>query len=106
MAYGRGDDAQALTLLASLPAIAHRFGGSHAQRDVLNLTMRAAIGRLRRPRRILPARGIIDAPRRHDGGTGVPCRAIHHRIAPTWRALSQAGARAAGDRGRALPHPD
>lgn len=55
MAYGRGDNARALALLAGLPAIAHRFGGSHAQRDVLHLTMQAAIERLRRPRRIMPA---------------------------------------------------
>ena len=106
IAFGRGDDALALTLLASLPAIAHRFGGSHAQRDVLHLTMQAAIERLRRPRRIVPARGIIYVPRRHDGGTGAPCAASHRRIAPAWRALSLAGARAPGGRGHALPHPD
>ena len=40
-AFGRGDDLLAVTLLASLPAQAHRLGGSHAQRDVLHLTMRA-----------------------------------------------------------------
>lgn len=51
MAYGRGDDSLALTLLASLPALAHRFGGSHAQRDVLHLTMLETIEHLRRPAR-------------------------------------------------------
>jgi tetratricopeptide (TPR) repeat protein len=51
MAFGRGDNTLALTLLASLPAQAHRLGGSHAQRDVLNLTMLEAIERLRRPAR-------------------------------------------------------
>jgi tetratricopeptide (TPR) repeat protein len=51
MAFGRGDDTLALTLLASLPAQAHRFGGSHAQRDVLHLTMLQTVERLRRPRR-------------------------------------------------------
>jgi tetratricopeptide (TPR) repeat protein len=105
MAYGRGDDARALTLLASLPAIAHRFGGSHAQRDVLHLTMQAAIERLRRPRRSVPARAITYVPRRHDGGTGARCVASHRRIEPAWRAIVPAGARAPGDRGRALPHP-
>jgi hypothetical protein len=50
LAFGRGNDTLALTLLASLPALAHRFGGSHAQRDVLHMTMLAAIERLRRPR--------------------------------------------------------
>lgn len=51
MAFGGGDDTLALTLLASLPAQAHRFGGSHAQRDVLHLTMLQTVERLRRPRR-------------------------------------------------------
>jgi len=51
MAYGRGDTALAITLLASLPTLAHRLGGSHAQRDVLHLTLLHAIERMRRPRR-------------------------------------------------------
>jgi tetratricopeptide (TPR) repeat protein len=46
-AFGRGDDMLAVTLLASLPAHAHRLGGSHAQRDVLHLTMQRAVERLR-----------------------------------------------------------
>ena len=46
-AFGRGDDMLAITLLASLPAQAHRLGGSHAQRDVLQLTMQRAAERLR-----------------------------------------------------------
>lgn len=49
MAFGRGDDALATTLLASLPALAHRLGGSHAQRDVLHLTLLQAVQYLRRP---------------------------------------------------------
>jgi tetratricopeptide (TPR) repeat protein len=100
MAYGCGDDARALTLLASLPAIAHRFGGSHAQRDVLHLTMVAAIERLRRPRR-----GATCRPRRHDGGTGALCAVRRRRSEPAWRALSPVPVHAAGGRGRALPHP-
>jgi hypothetical protein len=48
-AYGRGDHAQASTLLASLPALAHRLGGSHAQRDVLYLTWLSAIEHVRHP---------------------------------------------------------
>jgi tetratricopeptide (TPR) repeat protein len=63
MAFGRGDNTLALTLLASLPALAHRLGGSHAQRDVLNLTMLEAIERLRRParaRRVPPL--LLTAP--------------------------------------------
>jgi len=48
-AFGRGDDSVAINLLARLPVQAHRFGGSHAQRDVLYLTMQRAIERVRRP---------------------------------------------------------
>ncbi len=49
MAFGRGDHTLAITLLASLPAVAHRLGGSHAQRDVLHLTLLRAVERIRRP---------------------------------------------------------
>ena len=49
IAFGRGNDTLAINLLASLPALAHRLGGSHAQRDVLNLTLLKALGRTRRP---------------------------------------------------------
>ncbi len=38
-AFGAGDYATAVDLLAPVRAVAHRFGGSHAQRDVLNLTL-------------------------------------------------------------------
>lgn len=51
IAYGRGNDALAITLLSSLPPLAHRLGGSHAQRDVLNMTLRQAHARIRRPTR-------------------------------------------------------
>lgn len=51
MAFGRGDLPQAITLLASLPAQAHRLGGSHAQRDVMHLTLLAALEAVRRPAR-------------------------------------------------------
>ena len=55
MAFGRSNHSLAITLLASLPALAHRFGGSHAQRDVLTLTLLNAVERLRRPRpRVTP----------------------------------------------------
>ena len=53
IAFGRGNDTLALTLLASLPAMAHRIGGSHAQRDVLNLTLLRAVEHIRRPARRL-----------------------------------------------------
>jgi hypothetical protein len=52
IAFGRGDVTLAITLLASLPALAHRLGGSHAQRDVLHLTLLEAVERVRRPSRM------------------------------------------------------
>jgi hypothetical protein len=45
LAFGRGDYAAAEALLRSLPPVAHRIGGSHAQRDVLHLTRAAAAAR-------------------------------------------------------------
>jgi tetratricopeptide (TPR) repeat protein len=38
-AFGAGDYAQATRLLRSVREIAHRFGGSHAQRDLIDLTL-------------------------------------------------------------------
>ena len=57
-AFGRGDDALAVALFASMPPLAHRLGGSQAQRDVLDLTGQRAVERLRRRARaaILPRR--------------------------------------------------
>lgn len=51
-AFGRGDDALALALLASMPPVAHHLGGSQAQRDVFDLTRRRAVERLRRRARV------------------------------------------------------
>lgn len=39
LAFGDGDYAAATALLRPVRAIAHRFGGSHAQRDVIDLTL-------------------------------------------------------------------
>jgi tetratricopeptide (TPR) repeat protein len=47
IAFGRRNDTLAIALLASLPAVAHRLGGSHAQRDVLHLTLQHALERMR-----------------------------------------------------------
>ena len=44
-AFGRGDFRSAESLLRALPPVAHRIGGSHAQRDVLMLTRAAAATR-------------------------------------------------------------
>jgi len=41
-AFGQGRYAQCVELLRSIRPLAHRFGGSHAQRDVLDQTMIAA----------------------------------------------------------------
>jgi len=49
IAFGRGNDSLAIALLASLPVLAQRLGGTHAQRDVLHLTLLRAIERIRRP---------------------------------------------------------
>ena len=42
LAFARSDYGAAEALLRSLPPVAHRIGGSHAQRDVLHLTRYAA----------------------------------------------------------------
>ncbi len=53
IAFGQGSYLRAITLLAGLSRLAHRLGGSHAQRDVLRLTLRHAIERVRHPARAL-----------------------------------------------------
>ena len=55
VAFSHGNDALAVTLLAGLPATAHRLGGSHAQRDVLHLTLMQAVQHLRKPSARRPA---------------------------------------------------
>jgi tetratricopeptide (TPR) repeat protein len=44
-AFGAGDYARAARLLEGLPAVSHRLGGSHAQRGLIGLTLRAAANR-------------------------------------------------------------
>jgi hypothetical protein len=39
LAFGDGDYARTVALIRPVRSIAHRFGGSHAQRDVLDLTL-------------------------------------------------------------------
>jgi len=51
IAFGRGNYAHAAQALSLLPAFAHRIGGSHAQRDLLHLTLLEAGHRMRRPAR-------------------------------------------------------
>ena len=43
LAFGRGKFTRAIELLVGLPMLAHRIGGSHAQRDLLHLTLRRAV---------------------------------------------------------------
>jgi hypothetical protein len=50
LAFGRGDYTRATELLGTIPAFARRIGGSHAQRDLLHLTLLHAIRRLGRTR--------------------------------------------------------
>jgi hypothetical protein len=38
-AFGHGDFSTAVTLLRAMRHQAHRFGGSHAQRDLIDLTL-------------------------------------------------------------------
>jgi hypothetical protein len=49
-AFGREDYAAAEALLRALPPVVHRIGGSHAQRDILQLTRAAAAQRRGVPR--------------------------------------------------------
>jgi hypothetical protein len=44
-AYGMGDYPRATALLRSVRSAAHRFGGSHAQRDIIELTLLDAAAR-------------------------------------------------------------
>ncbi|MGZ5728893.1 MAG: tetratricopeptide repeat protein [Burkholderiales bacterium] len=55
IAFGQNDYTTAARLLGALPAVAHRLGGSHAQRDVLHVTLIEAVQRIRRPTRALRA---------------------------------------------------
>ena len=63
VAFGLGDAARAAALLASLPSSAHRLGGSHAQRDVLHLTMQRALERARSRSRVGPVPTATSAVR-------------------------------------------
>jgi hypothetical protein len=55
LAFGKGDYAQATEFLNTVPSTARRMGGSHAQRDLLYLTLMEGIRRLRRPKRCVAA---------------------------------------------------
>ena len=61
-AFGEGDYAAAERLLRALPPVAHRIGGSHAQRDVLQLTRFAALSRKSRPGSAARMRALVPLP--------------------------------------------
>jgi hypothetical protein len=86
-AFGQGRYTAAIEGLAGLPAEAHRLGGSHAQRDVLHLTLLHAVQRIRRPA-ALP----IQAPGRPIGGRrsagGAPASPWQPRAGPVGRGAS------------------
>jgi tetratricopeptide (TPR) repeat protein len=47
-AFGRGDYRKAIPLIEAMRPVANRFGGSHAQRDIISLTLIEAAMRARR----------------------------------------------------------
>jgi hypothetical protein len=55
VAFGRGEYARTAELLGAIPAFARRMGGSHAQRDLLYLTLLEAVRRQRPPTRLVAA---------------------------------------------------
>lgn len=61
LAFARGELAVAESLLADLPPIAHRIGGSQAQRDVLELTRAAAAAMTARTMNAASADGALRA---------------------------------------------
>ncbi len=84
MAYGRGDYPRAIGLLGSLQAHAHRIGGSHAQRGLLDLTLSSATERIRRPGFGLPsttAAGLAPARANGPGGRVRPEPAVQSAAA-------------------------
>ncbi|MFT3957216.1 MAG: tetratricopeptide repeat protein [Piscinibacter sp.] len=76
-AHGRGDHALVAQLLAGLPPLAHRIGGSQAQRQLLQLTHQHAL-----------LHGSVQQPasarvwQRGAGATSPACRAASHPAGP------------------------
>jgi len=103
IAFGRGDDARAIDLLAHLPAFAYRLGGSHAQRDVLHLTMLQAIERIRWPgRRFVPrAVAVAGGDARIAVARPVPARRV--RVPIVRESAAQVMASACSETARCSP---
>jgi hypothetical protein len=66
LAFERGDFREAVRWIAPVRAVAHRFGGSHAQRDLVAQTLLAAAARAG-DREV--ARQLLDERRRHKAHT-------------------------------------
>jgi len=64
LAFGRGDYGRVLDLLVAKPAVVRRIGGSHAQRDLLELTREEALRR----RRNAGSELLVRAARRQGSG--------------------------------------
>ncbi|WP_246666097.1 tetratricopeptide repeat protein [Aquamicrobium sp. LC103] len=81
LAFAEGDYAQTVRLLKPIRSIAHRFGGSHAQRDVLDLTLIEAAFRA-------GARGLAAAlaAERHDARPDSPLSRLFVRRAENLQA--------------------
>lgn len=107
-AFGRGEHTLAITLLAGLPASAHRLGGSHAQRDVLHLTLLQAVEHIRRPARGRHSAGDVaqaSSARRTSalrGASPTPATASHLRPQQA-QAMSAADAQLGEYAGDARP---
>ena len=59
IAFGCGNYPRAVALLTRLPASSQQLGGSHAQRDVLHLTLLRAVEHARRAARPLPIKRAL-----------------------------------------------
>jgi tetratricopeptide (TPR) repeat protein len=77
MQFGSGDASRAAALLRQTRSIAHRFGGSHAQRDVIDLTM---IEAARRSGDLPLARALVAERIRLKPGSGLN-KALEVRLA-------------------------
>jgi hypothetical protein len=71
-AFGEGDFAAAARLLGSLPAIAYRVGGSQAQRDIIQLTLREAVRRAGQATRAASARNSVLPSSRESVACAIP----------------------------------
>lgn len=90
-AFGRGDDSEAVDLLLAMRRKAHLFGGSHAQRDLIEQTLLAAA--IRGGRRHLARALAGERLGRNQASPG-----NWRWMARAWRSLSQPAQADAADR--------